>query len=219
MVKSSVDGVFMGTHVDILGQKVVGGLVLLEEVAVGSAAREEAAEKETEESNRQRRRAAGSAILVPQADPLPSIGIPREIRAHSPSTESPHGFPGRQGRGIGHSSGGGVEASLRERAAAGEQDSRRRGHFCGRMGGSRGREDAVFSKVKLDDRRSRWIVVGAGCSEYSEQLLLLLGLFRRVIGYATSREQGADGSGRWPSALWIFRRLHKPQELNSERSR
>lgn len=39
------------TYVDILGQEVVGELVLLEEVAVGSATREEASKKESEKSN------------------------------------------------------------------------------------------------------------------------------------------------------------------------
>jgi hypothetical protein len=38
------------THVDVLGQEVVGRLVLLEEVAVGGAAGEEAAKKEAEEA-------------------------------------------------------------------------------------------------------------------------------------------------------------------------
>lgn len=41
------------THVDVLGQEVVGRLVLLEEVAIGGAAGEEAAEKEAKEAGRQ----------------------------------------------------------------------------------------------------------------------------------------------------------------------
>lgn len=39
------------THINILGQQVVGDLVLLEEIAVGSAASEKATEKEAKKTD------------------------------------------------------------------------------------------------------------------------------------------------------------------------
>jgi hypothetical protein len=39
------------TYINILGQQVVGGLVLLEEIAVGRAAGQEATEKEAEKTD------------------------------------------------------------------------------------------------------------------------------------------------------------------------
>lgn len=99
----------LATYVDVLGQQVVGSLVLLEEIAVGGATGEEAAEKEAEESGRKVRNA--------------SIPLELYLGHHSPSTESSQGFSGRKRRHIGHSSSRGAKGSCSESAAAGGEDS------------------------------------------------------------------------------------------------